>query len=86
MRDMRYDFLMAIFAISAQSVPLHERQSIRRAELRAALHVLHHKQPGVLRHIVTDSQLVFWGLTDKREKWQRHRWAGSRGTLSHTDF
>ena len=37
------------------------------------LHALQHKQLGVPLHIVTDSELVFLGLTRKCEKWHRYR-------------
>ena len=64
-------------------IPLQEKQSITRAELRAALLALDKKQPGVKLHLVTDSELVFLGLRGKCAKWERQGCVGSRGPLAH---
>ena len=63
-----------------------ERQSITRAELRAALRAIYHKCPRRPLLVVTDSQLVYKGLTGKCNKWSRHKWVGSRGPLAHVDL
>ena len=63
-----------------------ERQSITRAELRAALRAVYHKCPGRPLLVVTDSELVYKGLTGKCNKWSRHKWVGSRGPLAHVDL
>ena len=36
--------------------------------------------------VVTDSELVYKGLTGKCNKWSRHKWVGSRGPLAHADL
>ena len=36
--------------------------------------------------MVTDSELVYKGLTGKCNKWSRHKWVGSRGPLAHADL
>ena len=36
--------------------------------------------------MVTDSELVYKGLTGKCNKWSRHKWVGSRGPLAHVDL
>ena len=67
-------FLDGAFRNVTRSVPMHGRTEGS---------TLQHKQPGVPLHIITDSQLVFLGLTRKCEKWQRHKWVGSQDKLSH---
>ena len=69
-----------------QPLSADERQSIKRAELRAVLHAIHNRQPGKRLHIVTDSVLVYAGLVEKCEKWKRHGWRGSRGPLVHVSL
>ena len=67
-------------------VPITERQSITRAELKAALRVLQKKCLGNPLQLVTDLELVHVGLKEKCEKWCRHKWVGSQGTLAHADL
>ena len=65
---------------------VHEKQTITRAELTAALHAIKNKTPGKPLLIVSDSELVCVGLQSKCEKWARHKWVGSRGPLAHKDL
>ena len=65
---------------------VHEKQTITRAELTAALHAVKNKIPGKPLLIVSDSELVCVGLQSKCEKWARHKWVGSRGPLAHADL
>ena len=44
-------------------IPLAERQSNNRAELRAVLKVLQQKQPSAKLHVVMDAEIVFKGIT-----------------------
>ena len=62
---------------------VHEKQTITRAELTAALQAIKNIQPGKPLLIVSDSELVCVGLQSKCEKWARHKWVGSRGPLAH---
>ena len=68
--------------------PIPERQSITRAELRAALalRALSQKCLGRPLHLVTDLELVFVGLTSTCQKWERNKWVESQGPLAQTDL
>ena len=65
-------------------LPVHEKQSITRAELTAALRAIKNKCPGKPLLVVSDSELVCVGLQSKCAKWERRKWVGSRGPLAHT--
>ena len=62
---------------------MHEKQSITRAVLTAALRAIKNKCPGKPPLVVSDSELVCVGLQSKCAKWERHKWVGSRGPLAH---
>ena len=67
-------------------VPVGERQYTALEELTGALRAPQNNCPGIPLHLVTDSELVYSGLTGKCEKWKQHKWVGSRGPLAYRDL
>ena len=70
-------------------MPVSEKQSITRAELRVALCTAEPKKSGVKLHVVTDNELLYLlylGLKGKCGKWQRQGWVGSKGPLAHVNL
>ena len=66
-------------------VPMGERQSIPRAELRGTLG-RRKKRLGIRLHIPADSELVYLGFKGRCGKWNRHKWEGFREPLAHKDL
>ena len=67
-------------------MPLSERQSNNRAELRAVLQTLQLKQPSERLHVVMDAEIVYKGITEWMFKWRRHGWVGAAGPVGHSDL
>ena len=71
---------------TAEFIPVHEKQTNNRGELRAALRALQSRTRGKRTLICSDSLLVVNGALGKAQKWKRHRWVGSNGPVSHVDL
>ena len=71
---------------TAEFIPVHEKQTNNRGELRAALWALQGRTPGKQTLICPDSLLVVDGALGKAQKWKRHQWVGSSGPVSHADL
>ena len=54
----------------SEHVPLGERQTVRRAELRGVLRALTDKPPYKPLHIVLDSEYIYKGLVEWAERWE----------------
>ena len=59
---------------SSDFVPLGEKQSVSRAELRGVLHAVRSRRWEERMIVVLDSEYVFKGITQWSRKWQRHQW------------
>ena len=57
---------------SSDFVPLGEKQSVSRAELRGVLHAVHSRRWEERMIVVLDSEYVYKGITQWSSKWQRH--------------
>ena len=55
-------------------VPLGEKQSVSRAEIRGVLHAVRSRRWEERMVVVLDSEYVFKGITQWSSKWQRHQW------------
>ena len=67
-------------------VPLGEKQSVSRAELRGVLHAVRDRQWEERMVVVLDSEYVFKGITQWSSKWQRHQWRVSGREVEHKDL
>ena len=59
---------------SSDFVPLGEKQSVSRAEIRGVLHAARSRRWEEHMVVVLDSEYVFKGITQWSSKWQRHQW------------
>ena len=64
-------------------IPLGEKQSVSRAELRGVLHAVRGRQWGERMVVVLDSEYVYKGITQWSSKWQRHQWRVSGRDVEH---
>ena len=67
-------------------VPLGEKQSVSRAELRGVLCAVRGRQWGERMVVVLDSEYVYKGITQWSSKWQRHQWRVSGRDVEHKDL
>ena len=67
-------------------VPLGEKQSVSRAELRRVLCAVRGRQWGERMVVVLDSEYVYKGITQWSNKWQRHQWRVSGKDVEHKDL
>ena len=70
----------------AACVPVVERQSVGRGELRGVLHALLQRKPGERLVVVLDSLYVYKGIMEWSPKWRRHGWRTSSGEVGHRDL
>ena len=69
----------------ADFLPIHEKQTNNRGELRAALVALQKKTQAKQTLICPDSLLVVDGALSKAQKWKCPAWVGSKGSVGHAD-
>ena len=67
-------------------VPISERQSVSRGELRGVLHAVLARRPGERLAVVMDSEYVFKGIMEWSPKWRRHGWRASSREVGHRDL
>ena len=67
-------------------VPISERQSVSRGELRGVLHAVLARRPGERLAVVMDSEYAFKGIMEWSPKWRRHGWRTSSGEVGHRDL
>ena len=67
-------------------VPPHERQSVRRAELRGVLQALKLRWSGEHMVIVLDPEYVYKGIIEWSPKRRRHGWRTTSGEVGHRDL
>ena len=67
-------------------VPISERQSVSRGELRGVLHAVLARRPGERLAVVMDSEYVFKEIMEWSPKWRRHGWRTSSGEVGHRDL
>ena len=67
-------------------VPLGEKQSVSRAEIRGVLHAVRSRQWEEHMVVVLDSECVFKGITQWSSKWQRHEWRVSGREVEHKEL
>ena len=67
-------------------IPLWEKQSVSRAELRGVLHAVRGRQWGERMVVVLDLEYVYKGITQWSSKWQRHQWRVSGRDVEHKDL
>ena len=67
-------------------VPLGEKQSVSRAELRGVLHAVRSRRWEERMIVVLDSEYVFKGITQWSSKWQRHQWRVSGREVEHKEL
>ena len=70
----------------AAHVPVGERQSVSRGELRGVLHALLHRSPGERLVVVLDSEYVYKGIVEWSPKWRRHGWRTTGREVGHRDL
>ena len=70
----------------AAHVPVGERQSVSRGELRGVLHALLHRSPGERLVVVLDSEYVYKGIVEWSPKWRRHEWRTTGREVGHRDL
>ena len=67
-------------------VPINERQSVSRGELRGVQHAILARHSGERLAVVMDSQCVFKGIMEWSPKWCRHAWRTSSREVWHRDL
>ena len=67
-------------------VPLGEKQSVSRAEIRGVLHAVRNRRWEERMVVVLDSEYVFKGITQWSSKWQRHQWSVSGREVEHKEL
>jgi len=70
----------------SEHVPLGERQTVSRAELRGVLRALTDKPPCKPLHIVLDFEYIYKGLVEWAERWESNGCIGSMGPVGHRDL
>ena len=65
----------------SEHVPLGEKQTGSRAELRGVLRALTDKPTCKPLHIVLDSEYIYKGLVEWADKWESNGWVGSSGLV-----
>ena len=71
---------------SSDFVPLGEKQSVSRAEMRGVLHAVRSRRWEERMVVVLDSEYVFKGITQWSSKWQRHQWRVSGREVEHKEL
>ena len=71
---------------SSDFVPLGEKQSVSRAELRGVLHAVRSRRWEEHMIVVLDSEYVFKGITQWSSKWRRHQWRVSGREVEHKEL
>ena len=71
---------------SSDFVPLDEKQSVSRAELRGVVHAVRSRRWEERMIVVLDSEYVFKGITQWSSKWQRHQWRVSGKEVEHREL
>ena len=70
---------------TAQHIPVREKQTNNRGELRVVLHAVQHRNRSKRTLVCPESLLVVQGVTRKAQNWLGFRRAsGSRGPLDST--
>ena len=71
---------------TAEYTPVNEEQTNNRGELRAALRSLQGHIPGQRSLICPDSLLVVNGVLGWAQRWRRHKWHNTSGSVKHVDL
>ena len=71
---------------SSDFVPLGEKRSVSRAELRGVLHAVRSRRWEERMIVVLDSEYVFKGITQWSSKWQHHHWRVSGREVEHKEL